>query len=182
MTVIDQFCANCSQPSRRKLPSEQRILNKKTILYFATAFLLFAADVGCTYTTFAVRGVPIEFEVNQVFRDWVIRDGWLLSIGKFTILKSLLFAVAGWAIFRTRSRIAAFILAQSFVSNHLVAISSHPTLWWMDNLQYRSLLLKGIAGVSMVATFYGIRFLRAKPRVTAPVATFQQALPVCPQN
>lgn len=158
------------------------MLNKRTLLYFATAFLLFAVDLGCTYTTFAVRGVPIEFEANQVFRDWVIRDGWLLSIGKFTLLKTLLFAVAGWTIFRTRSRIAAFILAQCIVSNHLVAISSHPTLWWMDNLESRSLLLKGIAGVSMVLTFYGIRFLRVKPRVIAPVATSTQDLPVCPQN
>jgi hypothetical protein len=158
------------------------MFNKKTILYFATAFLLFAVDVGCTYTTFVVRGVPIEFEVNQVFRDWVIRDGWLLSIGKFTILKALLFAVAGWVIFRTRSRIGAFILAQCIVSNHLVAISSHPTLWWMDNLEYRSLLLKGIAGASMVLTFYGIRFLRSKPRVSAPAKSFARDLPVCPQN
>jgi len=158
------------------------MFNRKTILYFATAFLLFAVDVGCTYTTFAVRGVPIEFEVNQVFRDWVIRDGWLLSIGKFTILKTLLFALAGWAIFRTQSRIAAFVLAQCIVSNHLVAISSHPTLWWMDNLEYRSLLLKGVAGVSMVLTFYGIRFLRAKPDIATPIATFRQDLPVCPQN
>lgn len=158
------------------------MLNKKAILYFATAFFLFALDLGCTYTTFAVRGVPIEFEVNLVFRDWVIQDGWLLSIGKFTILKTLLFALAGWTIFRTRSRIAAFILAQCIVSNHLVAISSHPTLWWMDNLEYRSLLLKGVAAASMVLTFYGIRFLRAKPRACAPVATFPQDLPVCAQN
>jgi hypothetical protein len=158
------------------------MLNRKTILYFVTAFLLFAVDLGCTYTTFAVRGVPIELEVNQVFRDWVIRDGWLLSIGRFTLLKTLLFAVAGWAIFRTRSRIAAFILAQCIVSNHLVAISSHPTLWWMENLEYRALLLKGIAGVSMVLTFYGIRFLRSKPQESAPVATFAKDLPVCPQN
>ena len=158
------------------------MFNRKTILYFASAFLLFTVDVGCTYTSFAVRGVPIEFEVNQVFRDWVIRDGWLLSIGKFTILKTLLFAVAGWAIFRTRSRIAAFDLAQCILSNHLVAISSHPTLWWMDNLEYRSLLLKGIAGVSMVLTFYGIRFLRSKPCVSAPAVSFAQDLPVCPQN
>jgi hypothetical protein len=151
--------------------------NRKTILYFATAFLLFAVDVGCTYTTFAVRGVPIELEVNQVFRDWVIRDGWLLSIGKFTILKTLLFAVAGWAIFRTRSRFAAFILAQCIVSNHLVAISSHPTLWWMDNLEYRSLLLKGVAGVSMVLTFYGIRFLRASPAFQADCTSGSAHLP-----
>ena len=159
------------------------MLNKKTILYFATAFLLFAVDVGCTYTTFAVRGVPIEFEVNQVFRDWVVRDGWLLSIGKFTILKAFLFAVAGWTIFRTRSRIVAFILAQCIVSNHLVAISSHPTLWWMDNLEYRSLLLKGVAGLSMVVTFYGLRFLRATPAISVTVAeTYTRDLPVCPQN
>jgi hypothetical protein len=158
------------------------MFNNKTVLYFVTAFLLFAVDLGCTYTTFAVRGVPIELEVNQVFRDWVIRDGWLLSIGKFAILKTLLFSIAGWSIFRTRSRIAAFILAQCIVSNHLVAISSHPTLWWMDNLEYRSLLLKGIAGASMVLTFYGIRFLRSQPGTAAPVATFSQDLPVCPQN
>ena len=81
------------------------MFNRKTILYFATAFLLFAVDVGCTYTTFAVRGVPIEFEVNQVFRDWVIRDGWLLSIGKFTILKTLLFALAGWAMLAWRKTV-----------------------------------------------------------------------------
>lgn len=139
------------------------MLNKKTKLYFATAFLLFAVDLGCTYTTFAVRGVPIEFEVNQVFREWVIRDGWAMSIGKFTVLKTLLFGLAGWAIFRTRSQVAAFILAQCIVSNHLVAISSHPTLWWMENLEFRSLVLKAMAGVSMLLTFYGIRFLRAKP-------------------
>jgi hypothetical protein len=135
---------------------------KKTVLFFTVAFLLFALDVVCTYTTFAVRGVPIEFEVNQTFRDWVIRDGWLVSIGKFTLLKTLLFALAGWMIFRTRSRIAAFILAQCIVSNHLVAISSHPTLWWMDNREYRSLLLKLIAGISLVLTFYGIRYLRGR--------------------
>src|SRR5688572_15781697 len=106
----------------------------------------------------------------------------MMSIGKLTIRKPLLFAIAGWTIFRTRSRIAAFILAQCIVSNHLVAISSHPTLWWMDNLEYRSLLLKGIAGVSMVLTFYGIRFLRAKPRSSTPLVDFAQDLPVCPQN
>jgi hypothetical protein len=156
--------------------------SKKTFLFFVTAFILFALDLGCTYTTFAVRGVPIEYEVNQVFRDWVIRDGWLMSIGKFTILKTLLFALAGWAIFRTRSRIAAFILAQCIVSNHLVAISSHPTLWWMDDLEYRSLLLKGIAGMSMILTFYGIRFLRATPRASTPAVDFAQDLPVCAQN
>jgi hypothetical protein len=160
----------------------KRILNKKTLLYFGIAFFLFAVDVGCTYATFAVRGLPIECEVNEVFRDWVIHDGWLLSIGKFTILKALLFALAGWTIFRTQSRITAFILAQCIVSNHLVAISSHPTLWWMNNLEYRSHLLKGIAGISMVLTFYGIRFLRAKPRLTAPDSGFRQEVPVCPLN
>ncbi len=136
---------------------------KKTLLFFAVAFLLFAVDVGCTYNTFAVRGVPIEFEVNQLFRNWVIRDGWLISIGKFTVLKTLLFAAAGWMIFKTRSRIAAFVLAQCVVSNHVVAISSHPTLWWMNDHQARSLLLRLIAGVSLVLTFYSIRYLRACP-------------------
>jgi len=52
----------------------------------------------------------------------------------------------------------------------------------MDNLEYRSLLLKGVAGVSMVLTFYGIRFLRSKPPATGSAVSFSQDLPVCPQN
>jgi hypothetical protein len=52
----------------------------------------------------------------------------------------------------------------------------------MDNLEYRSLLLKGVAGASMVLTFYGIRFLRSKPPVSGPAVGFSQDLPVCPQN
>jgi hypothetical protein len=144
---------------------------KKLTLFFSFAFLLFAVDLGCTYTTFAVLGVPIEFEVNKVFRDWVIRDGWLVSIGKFTLLKAVLFVIAAWMIFRTRNHVATFILAQCFVSNHVVAISSHPTLWWMEDLQVRSLLLKVIAGASLVLTFYGIRYLRSQP--PAPEAEFQ---------
>jgi len=31
-------------------------------------------------------------------------------------------------------------------------------------------------------TFYGIRFLRAKPRLTAPDSGFRQEVPVCPLN
>jgi hypothetical protein len=42
--------------------------------------------------------------------------------------------------------------------------------------------LKGVAGVSMVLTFYGIRFLRSKPCVSTPAVSFAQDLPVCPQN
>ncbi len=136
---------------------------KKAGLFFALAFLLFGIDLGCTYTTFAVLGVPIEFEVNQLFRDWVLRDGWLISIGKFTVVKAVLFALAGWTIFRTRSRVASFVLAQCIVTNHLVAICSHPTLWWMTNHQARSFLLKLIAGLSLLLTFYGIRYLRTRP-------------------
>lgn len=155
----------------------------KIALFFLTAFLLFAVDLGCTYTTFAVMGVPIEFEVNKVFRDWVVRDGWLVSIGKFTVLKTLLFAVAGWMIFRTRNRVATFVLAQCVVSNHLVAISSHPTLWWMDNFEVRSLLLKLIAAVSLVLTFYGIRYLRSAPQTrTAGRILNHSEAPVCIQN
>jgi hypothetical protein len=47
----------------------------------------------------------------------------------------------------------------------------------MDNLEYRSLLLKGIAGVSMVLTFYGIRFLRSKPPASGSAVSFSQDLP-----
>lgn len=148
---------------------------RKTVLFFVVAFLLFAVDVGCTYNTFAVRGVPIEFEVNQLFRDWVVQDGWLISIGKFAVLKSLLFALAGWMIFKTRSRVGAFVLAQCIVSNHVVAISSHPTLWWMVDHQARSWLLKLIAGVSLVLTFYAIRYLRARPH-TPPASSLPNDL------
>ena len=28
------------------------MLSKKTLLFFVTAFFLFAVDLGCTYTTF----------------------------------------------------------------------------------------------------------------------------------
>jgi lysylphosphatidylglycerol synthetase-like protein (DUF2156 family) len=155
---------------------------RKVALFFAIAFLLFAVDLGCTYTTFAVLAVPIEFEVNEVFRDWVVRDGWLVSISKFTVLKTSLFVFAGWMIFKTRNRVATFILAQSIVSNHLVAISSHPTLWWMENLEHRALLLKSIAGVSLVLTFYGIRYLRARPRAPQNKPPSGISLPVCSQN
>ena len=46
--------------------------NRKLILFFLVAFLLFAVDIGCTYTTFAIKGVPIAYEMNTVFRDWVV--------------------------------------------------------------------------------------------------------------
>jgi hypothetical protein len=137
---------------------------RKLIVFFLFAFLLFAVDLACTYTTFAVLGVPIEFEVNQVFRDWVIQHGWLVSIGRFTALKAALFAIAAWMIFKTRNRVCTFILAQCFVSNHLVAISSHPTLWWVPDLAFRSVLLRAIAVASLLVTFYGIRYLRSQAR------------------
>jgi hypothetical protein len=149
--------------------------HRKASLFFAIAFSLFAVDLGCTYTTFAVLRVPIEFELNQVFRDWVIRDGWLLSIGKFTILKTLLFGAAAWMIFKTRNQIATFTLCQCIVSNHLVAISSHPTLWWIENLAFRSFLLKVIAGISLVMTFYGIRYLRSNPGIEDPIPQSEAA-------
>jgi hypothetical protein len=153
---------------------------RKAAIFFAIAFLLFAVDLGCTYTTFAVLAIPIDFEVNRVFREWVVRDGWLVSIGKFTVLKTFLFLFAAWMIFKTRDRVATFILAQCIVSNHLVAISSHPTLWWMENLEHRALLLKAIAGVSLVLTFYGIRYLRSRPRESKPLGRID--LPICSQN
>jgi hypothetical protein len=135
--------------------------NRKLILFFLVAFLLFAVDIGCTYTTFAIKGVPIAYEMNTVFRDWVVQDGWVISVGKFTLFKAALFAVCGWLIFGTRNQIITFILAQCTISNHLVAICSHPTLWWLDNWKLRTSLLCASGLISLFLTFYGIRYLRA---------------------
>jgi hypothetical protein len=141
---------------------------QKTILFFLVAFLLFALDMGCTYVTFAIKRLPVAYEVNSLFRNWLIRDGWMLSVGKFVLLKTGLFGVCGWLIFRTESQMSTFIFAQCSVSNHLVAISSHPTLWWMRNMELRSLLLCLIALISLFVTFFGIRYLRMTP---LPLAT-----------
>jgi hypothetical protein len=135
--------------------------NRKLILFFLVAFLLFAVDIGCTYTTFAIKGVPIAYEMNTVFRDWVVQDGWVISVGKFTVFKGALFAVCGWLIFGTRNKIITFILAQCTISNHLIAICSHPTLWWMDDWKLRTTLLCASGLISLSLTFYGIRYLRA---------------------
>jgi len=144
-----------------------RMEKQKTILFFLVAFLLFALDMGCTYVTFAIKGLPVAYEVNSLFRNWLIRDGWMLSVGKFVVLKTGLFGVCGWLIFRTESQMATFIFAQCSVSNHLVAISSHPTLWWMRNMELRSLLLCLIALISLLVTYFGIRYLRM---TTLPLA------------
>jgi len=136
---------------------------QKTMLFFLVAFFLFALDMGCTYVTFAIKGIPVAYEVNSLFRNWLIRDGWMLSVGKFVVLKTGLFGVCGWLIFRTESQMATFIFAQCSVSNHLVAISSHPTLWWMRNMELRSLLLCLIALISLLMTYFGIRYLRMTP-------------------
>ncbi|MEW5979891.1 MAG: hypothetical protein AB1898_29190 [Acidobacteriota bacterium] len=148
---------------------------RKVIEFFLIAFLLFAIDLTCTYVTFAVKGVPIAYEVNELFREWVREQGWLVSIGKFTVLKALLFTVAGWLIFRTESRITAFLFAQCAVSNHLVAISSHPTLWWIRDHDFRTLLLWLIGILSVVLTYFGIRYLRHRPPVPEPAV-------VCPSS
>ena len=156
---------------------------QKTIVFFAVSFLLFAIDLGCTYNTFAVRGIPIAFEVNTTFRDWVIQDGWIISVGKFTLLKTFLFSLCGWLIFRTRSHVVTFIMAQCSVSNHLIAISSHPTLWWMHDLEMRSLLLKIIAVLSLLLTYFGIRYLRARPGEDQPLPpAFDPEMITCNQN
>lgn len=144
---------------------------QKAILFFLVAFLLFALDMGCTYVTFAIKGIPVAYEVNTVFRDWLIRDGWLVSVGKFIILKTGLFGVCGWLIFRTESQMATFIFAQCSISNHLVAISSHPTLWWMSNMGLRSFLLCLIGLISLFLTHFGIRYLRMATLAPSPVAT-----------
>jgi hypothetical protein len=138
----------------------EKMEKKKTALFFLVAFLLFALDIGCTYVTFAIKRIPVGYEVNWVFRDWLVRDGWLLSVGKFVLLKTGLFGVCGWLIFRTESQLATFIIAQCSVTNHLVAILSHPTLWWMHNMELRALLLCVISLVSLFLTYFGIRYLR----------------------
>jgi hypothetical protein len=43
----------------------------------------------------------------------------------------------------------------------LVAICSHPTLWWMDNWKLRTSFLCASGLISLLLTFYGIRYLRA---------------------
>ena len=68
----------------------------------------------------------------------------------------------------------AFIFAQCAISNHLVAISSHPTLWWMDNLELRTILLWGVALFSLLLTYFGIRYLR----ISAVEASAPQPAPV----
>ena len=141
---------------------------QRAILFFLVAFLLFTLDMACTYVTFAIKGIPVAYEVNAVFRDWLIRDGWLLSVGKFVPLKTGLFGVCGWLIFRTESQLATFIFAQCSISNHLVAISSHPTLWWMRDMELRTLLLYLIGLVSLFVTYFGIRYLRM---ASLPAAT-----------
>ncbi len=150
---------------------------QKQALFFFVAFTLFTVDIGCTYTTFAIKGVPIAYEVNAVFRDWVIRDGWAISVMKFIVLKAVLFGMCGWLIFKTRSKIMAFISAQCAISNHLVAISSHPTLWWMNNLELRTILLWVIGVFSLLLTYFGIHYLRSpkassSARETGPVDEF----------
>jgi hypothetical protein len=141
---------------------------QKAILFFLVAFLLFALDMACTYVTFAIKGIPVAYEVNTVFRNWLIRDGWLLSVGKFVLLKTGLFGVCGWLIFRTESQMATFIFAQCSISNHLVAISSHPTLWWMRDMELRTLLLCLIGLISLFVTYFGIRYLRLTTPLPAP--------------
>ena len=147
---------------------------QKTILFFAVAFLLFTADIGCTYVTFAIKGIPIAYEVNSVFRNWLVRDGWLLSVSKFVLLKTSLFGVCGWLIFRTESQLATFVFAQCSVSNHLVAISSHPTLWWMHDMELRTLLLCLISLLSLLVTYFGIRYLRNENPAKGNLAQGQQ--------
>ena len=134
---------------------------KKAILFGLTSCFLLALDLFVTYVTFGIRHAPLEWEVNAVFRNWVIQDGWLVSVGKFTVLKICMFSLCGWVIFRTSSRILAFVLAQTSITNHLVAISSHPTLWWVQDKSLRLILLKTIGIASLVLTYYGIRYFRS---------------------
>ena len=134
---------------------------KKAILFLMASFSLLGLDLFFTYVTFGIRHAPLDWEVNAVFRNWVLQDGWLISMGKFTLLKICMFSLCGWVIFRTSSRILAFVLAQSSVTNHLVAISSHPTLWWIQDKSLRVILLKTIGIASLVLTYYGIRYLRS---------------------
>jgi hypothetical protein len=144
---------------------------QKVIWFFAAAFLLLILDLACTYATFAVMGMPLGYEMNPIFRRWIIHDGWVISFAKFVLFKSVLFAMCGWLIFYTRSKIFSFIFVQCTVSNHLIAIITHPTLWWGVDWQLRSAVLVTIGLFSLLVTWFGIRFLRAESSVFSSMSS-----------
>lgn len=137
--------------------------NHKLHLFIMASLLLLFLDLTCTYITFAVIGFPLGYEMNPLFRRWIIQDGWTVSLFKFILLKTILFFCCGWLIFKTRLQIFTILFAQVAVTNHLVAILSHPTLWWLTNWEWRSWILMAAGIASLVLTFFGIRFLRAVP-------------------
>jgi hypothetical protein len=65
-------------------------------LFCLASFSLLGFDLACTYITFAIKGMPLGYEMNPWFRLWMIRDGWALSFAKFFLLKAMLFAL--WAM------------------------------------------------------------------------------------
>jgi hypothetical protein len=144
-------------------------------LFCLASFSLLGFDLACTYITFAIKGMPLGYEMNPWFRLWMIRDGWALSFAKFFLLKAMLFALCGWSIFRTESRIFSFLAVQCLVGNHLIAICSHLALWWIPHWETRSTLLLGAGACSLLFTFFGIRHLRAQTDSPLPYP-HQQAI------
>jgi hypothetical protein len=149
----------------------------RIITFLSVAILLLTLDLACTYMTFAVMGMPMGYEMNPMFRQWMIQDGWTLAFGKFVLFKLLLFLMAGWLIFFTKSKTFSFIFVQCAISNHLIAIFTHPTLWWISDWQLRSLLLITVGLFSLCCTWLGIRYLRAEsplfPFLAAPLRNQQ---------
>jgi hypothetical protein len=138
------------------------MVHQKFRLFLIAAVVLLMADLACTYETFVILGLPLSYEMNPVFRSWMIQDGWALSFLKFSVLKTLLFFFCGWLIFYTRNWIFTYIFAQLVVTNHLVAIFSHSTLWWIHNWELRSCLLMAAGISTLIVTFMGLRYLRSE--------------------
>jgi hypothetical protein len=137
------------------------MVNQRLRLYSIAAMILLSLDLACTFETFSVLGLPLSYEMNPLFRAWMISDGWALSFLKFFLLKSMLIILCGWLIFFTRTRIFTFIFTQLVVTNHLLGIFSHSTLWWIHNWEWRSWLLIAAGISSLFLTFFGLRYLRA---------------------
>jgi hypothetical protein len=138
------------------------MINQRLRLYTIAALILLFLDLACTFETFSVLGLPLSYEMNPLFRAWMIRDGWVLSFLKFIFLKTILIVLCGWLIFYTQNRIFTFIFSQFVVTNHLLAIFSHSTLWWIHNWEWRSCLLIAAGVSSLFLTFFGLRYLRAE--------------------
>jgi hypothetical protein len=76
--------------------------------------------------------------------------------------------MCGWVIFRTHSRIFSFLFVQCMVGNHLIAICSHLALWWIPYWETRSTLLMVAGTLSLLLTYFGIRYLRSQTNSPLP--------------